>query len=1280
MAITQAEAKKLLKDLSAKTGGSIVGRVSKSELNSSSRVLFIGIGGMGCKTVNAIKGVYSRKFRQTPDVRFLAIDTALNDMKELRLENGGNLSSEECFELYDSSASHLLINPPHTVRSWLSSDVPAETIDESGAKSRRAVGRVILCGTNKYVALETTIRNKLSAFTTGTIEVVVCAGVSGGTGSGTFIDISYMVRRMLTELNRDRNRDTRLYGVFYTPDVQKSIPAIGGDPAKWNALQTNGYAAMKELNYFMGIGSPDHIKNVYEITLPDGSTRASNESIFDRGRVFIVSVTANMNACEDIIESTAESLMNMFKTGSVEGKISQSMISTLCNLTQNLGQWEIKNVGVQADQSKDEDPSGIRNCRFPVFMDNNFSAFGFRSIYFPRNEMAAYCANTVFKAVLDEYDKAFSFSQEDIFYLAGICGVSSADEILKSVKNEIQITNETFRIRKGTEFYPIRKGFIHMGKVEGLEDTMRMAKDLVDQKVRSVTGLDVSVENVFNTIRNLIEGRTTFYSDGASINYWDQFGPYGGMVFLTGNENANVRGLTDLLTDMKDSLQGLLNDQYNAVNSAEAAMKAAMNTLASDRTPHDEEIEVFIDACQAYSNAYFDYSFTNSYMWQYLDLLNQRLIGYNNETFAIYVPIIQELSRILNEDSDIFVRNYLTETAEGKRFSLNAFDLDQAMTRNDLFGKMFDGYIADSALAKDVHDKLKVLLFGSEQRNNWKQLLDQPELLTDELRHVFEDVTRPLVSSMLEKFIVLVYGDRHAIVAGNNGSDQIGIEQLEAIWNNEELRNNALDTAARMIVGELTNSALISFELPPNDVTRFSKAINIILLNETPNLNEHIRSILDADPSTSNRYNLATIGNDTVCQYATEITMFETLYPFAFELVRNIKNYAEQYFFSEKGVDTAAGRHLDEVTEQWQRYLPEIYGVDTEDYYVSCYNRPAMAINDNSRAVNEDGSVKNNDIEVYSLIRKAVEYGIQNEYIFVDAESGNMTATPHYSMLCLKDFSPAFIGRMVSLLLSGRSNISNWRDALRQIEETEHRKYSELVRLDEAINNKPLISKQTISPLGSHELKNVYRVVRSDMKMTKLVIETMEKYEKEGFFHYISNATVFSDQVKYFIQAKQCGMLSYDPKKGWNCTYSDNPSDKPILFFDDYMRKNEKLDKVFENYLVFSAFAKTCYKPEIRECIDEAFDKLQRAASRDSETSIPSCKDVLESIEKGLRSELFTIRNPEDRRVAIEDQYNASSYQAWYDLPKRYTGADSLVENFELFRSVLDQLDRTGLL
>lgn len=1284
MSITQSEARALLKDLSCSKGGSILGKVEKHKLNDNSRILFIGIGGLGCQTINRIKGVYKTKFEQTPDVKFLCLDTDEDDVRALKTDNGGNITVEEMFELYDSSSKFLLVDRPAIVRDWLSDEVPSEEIKETGAKSRRVVGRVLLCGTGKYAALEDFIRTKIKEFTPGgIIEVVICSGISGGTGSGTFIDVSYMVRMILSDLAKTNFRSTNLYGIFFTPDVQKTVKGIGDEPDVWKTIQQNGYAAMKELSYFMNLGSDGFDQNVYSLRVidPAGGERICSKPIFERGYAFMISATPEVDNCEDLIGCTAEAVLNMFRPGRIDPKNqtkSQSILSTLCNIGRNVGTWETETVGIE-EPNLAPDPCGIKNTYFPVFMNNSFSSFGYRSVYLPKNEMAAYIANISFKAIIEKYKQAFNLTNDDALYIAQCLGISSVDELLKNIKEKKGISANSFRVEKSSPKYPKRFGTELIGKVSGMEDTIKEAAKRAENKIETMTGLGDCVDGITHTVKQLLEGEIPFLTNSGEMNLWEEFGPFGANVILAGTDSSGtdtirIKGIIDILTDLKNTLFNAQADINTVLEEKQANLKNAEIKLQKDHGPHDDEIETFIDACEQYSDAYFDSLFIENYMGTFIDEMIKGLRQYSNETFEIYTPIIMGLSDILNEDSDIFVHYYLNNERNRSVFSLNALNIGSAMEKNNIFANMFSGMVEDETAMASIKENMVNLLFSSSERNNWAKYVKSPEMLCEKLRKVFSSTVEPLVKDQLEKFVVLVYGNRNQIVALNNGNPNVDIKDLNKIWDDSDLRKQALHEAAKKIVEAIAGSALIAFDgnLDTSVSSKFEHTVDVVLLEETPNLNKAIEDVLMGDPTFKNKYSTS-----SVFSLQTEISAFECIRPFSLEMVRYMQDYAKEYFNSEKLVGNSAGRHLNEVSEEWQRNLPEIYGKDTEDYFRGIIGRTEQqaCIPDASRRF-VNGKIYNNDVEVYEEIREAVEYGIEKGYIAI--KDGK------YQICILKDTSPEFIHRLeneiVALSDSGLPN--TWIDALESICNQDNRMYHEWIRLDRAIVNDGLKSRQTNEPASRFEWKNVYRIVRADMVIHKLVIDWYNTYKELNLFNNLSQISSFSVDVEYFIKANQCGMISYDPKKGWFCTYSDNKFEEPILFFEDYKKKNEALDVPFTHFLVFSAFVSNALTDIVKESIDQKFDDLQKATKATGE-SIPSCKNILDEMRAGFETQMFTVRDAKQKEKAIGMQLSSTLYWDMYNTPKQLTSKNDVttfISNLKAFVSALETLEITGRL
>lgn len=87
------------------------------------------------------------------------------------------------------------------------------------------------------------------------LDVYIFAGISGGTGGGCFLDTCYIAQKALE--NMGMAQFANVMGLFFLPDVVTSKPQVASDPAKVKYNSSNGYAAMKELDYLMSLKDAD---------------------------------------------------------------------------------------------------------------------------------------------------------------------------------------------------------------------------------------------------------------------------------------------------------------------------------------------------------------------------------------------------------------------------------------------------------------------------------------------------------------------------------------------------------------------------------------------------------------------------------------------------------------------------------------------------------------------------------------------------------------------------------------------------------------------------------------------------------------------------------------------------------------------------------------------------------------------------------------------------------------------------------------------------------------
>ncbi len=245
-------------------GGGIIDRGRQSDRQEGASVI-LGLGGTGADAVIKLKQEVYKQLR--PDdtdaviprydaVRYLIIDA--DDSQIPRTSNISDIDkSTEFFALSNSSikstfeAKEILKTRPELY--WL--DYENISIDEAskGAGGIRQVGRFLLVdkGQALFAKIKSIIESALVAARTGELDIHICAGLSGGTGSGIFLDVCYLVRAILRQIGK---QDARVSGYFFLPDVNLSVPVIQENPLISAYIKVNGYASLQELDYCMNFG------------------------------------------------------------------------------------------------------------------------------------------------------------------------------------------------------------------------------------------------------------------------------------------------------------------------------------------------------------------------------------------------------------------------------------------------------------------------------------------------------------------------------------------------------------------------------------------------------------------------------------------------------------------------------------------------------------------------------------------------------------------------------------------------------------------------------------------------------------------------------------------------------------------------------------------------------------------------------------------------------------------------------------------------------------------
>lgn len=269
MKLTQIDVKQFSELLAAKNmdvSGSIGnGQSVKIPPDTFNRTILIGLGGTGIQTINYVKRALKEKLSENwvNYVTFLGIDS-----DGYELTSAEQLTPEEYVSTTKDGVAERLRDEnkfPSAWRKFLPYEeaVKVSNPNSNGSGQKRLVGKFKMhdCVMETGHAVDQEIVSKLTsrknsmaplpAAGLGQLmppkyEVYVIGGICGGTGSGGFLEMPALVRKALGSTS-----DISIYAMLFLPDTLTGQPWCS--PADVLNLQSNGYASLKELNYFQGM-------------------------------------------------------------------------------------------------------------------------------------------------------------------------------------------------------------------------------------------------------------------------------------------------------------------------------------------------------------------------------------------------------------------------------------------------------------------------------------------------------------------------------------------------------------------------------------------------------------------------------------------------------------------------------------------------------------------------------------------------------------------------------------------------------------------------------------------------------------------------------------------------------------------------------------------------------------------------------------------------------------------------------------------------------------------
>ncbi len=233
------------------------------------RSVFIGLGGAGIRAILQVKALlldhYGHEGELPPCFSFLGVDTDEHALEnEARSKTGRKvrlLPHERFFAKVDDPRQYYQTNQERMT--WMpKQNVNYLTSMSHGAGTMRSNGRMAFLYNHNKLQMKVTdtlysvfnpfLQSKWGniQFAQGPISVHVVFSLCGGTGSGMFLDFSYLLRERTYMINMPNN----IHGYGIMPGVfmdESKHPVYAG------RLLPNSYAALRELDYLMHLPTAD---------------------------------------------------------------------------------------------------------------------------------------------------------------------------------------------------------------------------------------------------------------------------------------------------------------------------------------------------------------------------------------------------------------------------------------------------------------------------------------------------------------------------------------------------------------------------------------------------------------------------------------------------------------------------------------------------------------------------------------------------------------------------------------------------------------------------------------------------------------------------------------------------------------------------------------------------------------------------------------------------------------------------------------------------------------
>jgi hypothetical protein len=707
-----------IQQLDVSLGGGIVSEKIRVD-TIDNPMLVIGLGGTGIDALLRLKYQVNRRFKLPEDpytkkkrekpanIEFLAFETNEHDRGK-RYKGIGLDPMTEFVLLANAEIGSVLQNrsliEPY-IKEWLS---PELTITDgiNGASGVRQAGRLLLF--TKIVQVVQTIERKIKSLMVGTnkkLMVFLLTGLSGGTGSGCFLDISYIVRGILERDYGSAGVDkVSILGYLFTPDVNLANKSLTEHSREY--IKKNGYAALKELDYWMNVDERgERFKQQY------GSILNVQSPMPPFNLAHLISAT-NLegklleNAYDYCMNVTAENITNFMASEQKQSGEEFAIHDYISNIRTNINQM----------------PKAYA-------ANYQYNILGASSAVLPIEEMTTYLAYKVFQRMETMFQAGPK--QEDVEKLAHKLAIDP-----DSLHREFD--------KRVPEPLPGYKNS------ERLSYTNVVKQQVVDLDTELEQSYLSKAREEYIKCRKQLPGeiKERFTEQITRVFLHPEQGPfYASRMILQDKGFCLLKLISSYIEALKENLLRIPRDLHAAQESALDKLSEAKSAFISKDRKKDAYIEAKIQEYLLHSDRERMEQMIEFYEDLYT-LINQD----NTRIYQVFTELLNELNRIFEKNGQILMNG--EEQIDHKGNKTYYWNVVSVPDMASMIGRMTE----DRNAQELIREFTRALL---EKANHWvkEQEVDVVGSISEFLTEHFGE----LITKSMEEYLVIQYGHEDSL-------------------------------------------------------------------------------------------------------------------------------------------------------------------------------------------------------------------------------------------------------------------------------------------------------------------------------------------------------------------------------------------------------------------------------------------------------------------------------------------------------------------------------------